>query len=92
MGVIRGSSSVHHCPMLNLYFLGVLLIIGYGGFSDLALSQRLPDVEVEALTEIARTLEKKGWDFAKSDPCNAAEGIICTCTFSGNTVCRVTEM
>ncbi|KAI3985170.1 hypothetical protein MKX01_014529, partial [Papaver californicum] len=94
MEVIGGSSSVHrhrHRHMLNLYVLGVL-IIGYG-FLDLALSQRLPDVEVEALTEIAKTLRKQGWDFPKLDPCNTiTTGINCTCTFSSNTVCHVTEI
>ncbi|KAI3960958.1 hypothetical protein MKX01_020291 [Papaver californicum] len=89
MEVIGGSPSVHHHRhMLNLYVLGVL-IIGYG-FLDLALSQRLPDVEVEALTEIAKTLRKQGWDFAKLDPCNTiTTGINCTCTFSSNTVCHI---
>ncbi|RZC67494.1 hypothetical protein C5167_011183, partial [Papaver somniferum] len=78
--------------LVNLYVCTVLLIIAYG-FFDLALSQRLPDVEVEALTEIAKTLGKQGWDFAKLDPCSRTtptEGINCTCTFSGNTVCHVT--
>ncbi|KAI3938021.1 hypothetical protein MKW98_018577 [Papaver atlanticum] len=88
MEVIGGSSSIHH-RLLNLYVCAVLLI-GYS-FFDLALSQRLPDVEVEALTEIAKTLGKQGWDFAKLDPC-ATKGINCSCTFSGNTVCHVIEM
>ncbi|KAI3969382.1 hypothetical protein MKX01_019943 [Papaver californicum] len=87
MEVIGGSPSDHHRCMLNLYVLGVL-IIGYG-FFDLALSQRLPDVEVEALTEIAKTLRKQGWNFPKSDPCNTT-GINCNCAFSSNTVCHVT--
>ncbi|KAI3987666.1 hypothetical protein MKX01_028400 [Papaver californicum] len=90
MEVIRGSSSVYH-RLFNLYVFGVLLIIGYG-FVDLALSHRLPDVEVEALTEVAILLGKQGWDFAKSDPCNANEGIICNCTFSSNTVGHVIEI
>ncbi|MCL7051030.1 hypothetical protein MKW94_016369 [Papaver nudicaule] len=92
--VIGGSSSVkyHSRRLYNLYVFVVLLIIGYG-FFDLALSQRLPDVEVEALTEIAKTLKKHDWDFAKSDPCNTtATDVTCTCTFSGNTVCHVTGM
>ncbi|KAI3964188.1 hypothetical protein MKW92_000775, partial [Papaver armeniacum] len=85
MEVIGGSSSIHH-HLLNLYVCAVLLI-GYS-FFDLALSQRLPDVEVEALTEIAKTLGKQGWDFAKLDPC-ATKGINCTC---GNTACHVIEI
>ncbi|XP_026404713.1 probable leucine-rich repeat receptor-like serine/threonine-protein kinase At3g14840 isoform X3 [Papaver somniferum] len=91
MEVIGGSSSILH-RLVNLYVCTVLLIIAYG-FFDLALSQRLPDVEVEALTEIAKTLGKQGWDFAKLDPCSRTtptEGINCTCTFSGNSVCHVT--
>ncbi|KAI3860661.1 hypothetical protein MKW92_053892, partial [Papaver armeniacum] len=89
MDAIGGSSSLHHRRMLSVYVFAVLLMIGCV-FFDLALSHRLPDVEVEALTEIAKTLGKQGWDFAKLDPCNGTEGINCDCTFSGNTVCHVT--
>ncbi|XP_026458309.1 probable leucine-rich repeat receptor-like serine/threonine-protein kinase At3g14840 isoform X1 [Papaver somniferum] len=91
MDAIGGSSSVHHGRMLYLYVFAVLLIIGCG-FFDLALSHRLPDVEVEALTEIAKTLGKQGWDFAKLDPCNGTDGINCNCTSSGDAVCHVTAI
>ncbi|KAI3967920.1 hypothetical protein MKX01_027103 [Papaver californicum] len=87
--VIGESLSVHHGRMFNLYVLRVLLIIGCA-FFNLALPHWLPDVEVEALTKITKALGKQGWDFAKSDPCNATEGINCTCTFSRNTVCHIT--
>ncbi|KAI3927184.1 hypothetical protein MKX01_020543, partial [Papaver californicum] len=82
----RGLSSVRH--RLNLFVLILLLIIEFG-FFDLALSQRLPNAEVEALKEIAKTLGKKDWNFAAtSDPCTAV-GVNCNCTFSNNTVCHV---
>ncbi|KAI3892863.1 hypothetical protein MKW92_027290 [Papaver armeniacum] len=81
----------YHFFIDSISVLILLLIIEFGLF-DFAVSQRLPNAEVEALKEIAKTLGKKDWNFAAtSDPCTAV-GVNCTCTFSGNTVCHVIKI
>ncbi|KAG5254844.1 leucine-rich repeat receptor serine/threonine-protein kinase [Salix suchowensis] len=64
----------------------------------------LPDDEVKALRDIAKTLGKTDWNFS-ADPCggqwgwanpNAVEGsenaVSCNCTFSNGTICHVTSI
>uniref|UniRef100_A0A6N2KNM4 non-specific serine/threonine protein kinase n=1 Tax=Salix viminalis TaxID=40686 RepID=A0A6N2KNM4_SALVM len=64
----------------------------------------LPDDEVKALRDIAKTLGKTGWNFS-ADPCggqwgwatpNAVKGsennVSCNCTFSNGTICHVTSI
>ncbi|KAB5521352.1 hypothetical protein DKX38_025671 [Salix brachista] len=64
----------------------------------------LPDDEVKALRDIAKTLGKTNWNFG-ADPCggqsgwanpNAEKGsenaLSCNCTFSNGTICHVTSI
>ncbi|OVA14371.1 Protein kinase domain [Macleaya cordata] len=79
----------------------LFLIIGFFITSALGQQTRLPDVEVEALREIGKTLGKKDWNFS-ADPCGGEWGwatltpvkgeenaVSCNCSFSNNTVCHV---
>ncbi|KAI3887910.1 hypothetical protein MKX03_012590 [Papaver bracteatum] len=88
MVVHSGLPPLHH--RLNLFVLILLLIIKFG-FFNLALSQKLPEAEVEALEEIAKTIGMKDWNFAATaGPC-AVKGVNCSCPHPGN-VCHVTGM
>ncbi|KAL9366652.1 hypothetical protein Peur_037851 [Populus x canadensis] len=62
---------------------------------------RLPDDEVEALRDIAKTIGKTNWNFS-ADPCGGQWGwvdpnpvkgnenaVSCDCTFSNGTICHV---
>ncbi|XP_011002767.1 PREDICTED: probable leucine-rich repeat receptor-like serine/threonine-protein kinase At3g14840 [Populus euphratica] len=62
---------------------------------------RLPDDEVEALRDIAKTIGKTNWNFS-ADPCGGQWGwvdpnpvkgnenaVSCNCTFSNGTICHV---
>ncbi|KAJ6298225.1 hypothetical protein OIU76_019378 [Salix suchowensis] len=64
----------------------------------------LPDDEVKALRDIAKTLGKKDWNFS-ADPCGGQWGwanphpvegseyaVYCNCTFSNGTICHVTSI
>ncbi|CAK7351851.1 unnamed protein product [Dovyalis caffra] len=61
----------------------------------------LPDDEVEALRDIAKTIGKTNWNFS-ADPCGgqwgwadpnpekgSENGVTCNCTFSNGTICHV---
>ncbi|XP_011014342.1 PREDICTED: probable leucine-rich repeat receptor-like serine/threonine-protein kinase At3g14840 [Populus euphratica] len=65
---------------------------------------RLPDDEVEALRDIAKTIGKTNWNFS-ADPCGGQWGwvdpnpvkgnenaVSCNCTFSNGTICHVISM
>ncbi|KAI3900444.1 hypothetical protein MKW92_041443 [Papaver armeniacum] len=83
----RGLSSVQHHHHFGLSVLILLSIVLF----NLALSQRLPDDEVEALKQIAKTLGMTGWKFdATTNPCTGGlKGVNCTCN---NTICHVTAV
>ncbi|KAG5254880.1 leucine-rich repeat receptor serine/threonine-protein kinase [Salix suchowensis] len=64
----------------------------------------LPDDEVKALHDIAKTLGKKDWNFS-ADPCGGQWGwanphpvegseyaVYCNCTFSNGAICHVTSI
>ncbi|CAN6561143.1 unnamed protein product [Malus baccata var. baccata] len=90
--------------MMNI-FLPRLLLLHSLCFSTFAFgAARLPQDEVQALTDIAKTLGKTGWDFSV-DPCSgqlpwtnisALQGfesaVTCNCSFDDSTVCHVTSI
>ncbi|CAN6694115.1 unnamed protein product [Malus baccata var. baccata] len=90
--------------MMNI-FLPRLLLLHSLCFSTFAFgAARLPQDEVQALTDIAKTLGKTGWDFSV-DPCSgqlpwtnisALKGfesaVTCNCSFDDSTVCHVTSI
>ncbi|KAI3995943.1 hypothetical protein MKX01_004098 [Papaver californicum] len=89
MGFHRGSPSLilYHYHHLGFSVWMLLSIIQFS-FFNLALSQRLPDDEVEALKQIGKTLGVTGWKFdAATDPCTGGlKGVNCTCSL---TICHV---
>ncbi|KAI3894900.1 hypothetical protein MKX03_018179, partial [Papaver bracteatum] len=86
----RGSSSVQHHHHLRFSVLILLSVIQIS-FFNLALSQRLPEEEVEALKQIGNTLGMTGWKFdATTNPCTGGlKGVNCSCSFSNNTICHI---
>ncbi|KAM1256885.1 hypothetical protein ACFX2I_030924 [Malus domestica] len=81
----------------RLLLLHSLLVVCFATFAFGA--ARLPQDEVQALADIAKTLGKTGWDFSV-DPCSGwtniseVEGfaVTCNCSFDDSTVCHVTSM
>ncbi|KAL9438029.1 hypothetical protein AB3S75_023821 [Citrus x aurantiifolia] len=83
----------------RLVFLS--LIAAFGLIISLAFGATLPQSEVEALKDIAKTLGKRNWNFSV-DPCSGKEGwadqnpvkgfenaVTCNCSFSNGTICHV---
>ncbi|KAJ6967327.1 leucine-rich repeat receptor-like serine/threonine-protein kinase [Populus alba x Populus x berolinensis] len=67
-------------------------------------ASRLPDDEVEALRDMAKTIGKTNWNFS-ADPCGGLWGwtdpnpvkgsenaVSCDCSFSNGTICHVLAM
>ncbi|KAJ7981873.1 putative Kinase [Quillaja saponaria] len=93
--------------MIMANFFRFLLLASFliaFSFTGFALPTLLPDDEVQALQDIAKTLEKKDWDF-NIDPCseqppwfsaNPQKGfenaVTCNCTFANSTVCHVVSI
>ncbi|XP_070675448.1 probable leucine-rich repeat receptor-like serine/threonine-protein kinase At3g14840 [Malus domestica] len=81
----------------RLLLLHSLLVVCFATFAFGA--ARLPQDEVQALADIAKTLGKTGWDFSV-DPCSGwtniseVEGfaVTCNCSFDDSTVCHVTSI
>ncbi|KAM1278739.1 hypothetical protein ACFX2J_030721 [Malus domestica] len=86
----------------RLLLLHSLLVVCFATFAFGA--TRLPQDEVQALADIAKTLGKTGWDFSV-DPCSGqlpwtniskVEGfksaVTCNCSFDDSTVCHVTSI
>ncbi|TQD76980.1 hypothetical protein C1H46_037480 [Malus baccata] len=86
----------------RLLLLHSLLVVCFATFAFGA--TRLPQDEVQALTDIAKTLGKTGWDFSV-DPCSGQlpwtnisafkgfeSAVTCNCSFDDSTVCHVTSM
>ncbi|KAJ7981865.1 putative Kinase [Quillaja saponaria] len=84
-----------------LLLASLLIAFSFTGF---ALTTLLPDDEVQALQDIAKTLGKTNWDF-NIDPCseqppwfsaNPQKGfenaVTCNCTFANSTVCHVVSI
>ncbi|KAH9723391.1 putative leucine-rich repeat receptor-like serine/threonine-protein kinase [Citrus sinensis] len=89
---------LHNC----LVFLS--LIAAFGLIISLAFGATLPQSEVEALKDIAKTLGKRNWNFSV-DPCSGKEGwadqnpvkgfenaVTCNCSFSNGTICHVVSI
>ncbi|KAJ7981881.1 Leucine-rich receptor-like kinase family protein [Quillaja saponaria] len=90
---------------LELLLLSSLPIaFSFSHFAFGATTTLLPDIEVQALQDIAKTLGKKDWNFS-IDPCskqppwffsNASKGhenaVTCNCTFANSTVCHVVSI
>ncbi|XP_044506660.1 probable leucine-rich repeat receptor-like serine/threonine-protein kinase At3g14840 isoform X3 [Mangifera indica] len=85
-----------------LLFLSLISAFGFPAFASGA--ARLPDSEVKALKEIAKTLGKKDWNF-NVDPCSKEKSwhpeaqvkgsenkVGCDCSFSNATVCHVVSI
>ncbi|XP_009334010.3 probable leucine-rich repeat receptor-like serine/threonine-protein kinase At3g14840 isoform X2 [Pyrus x bretschneideri] len=92
--------------MMNMFFprllLHSLLVVCFAALAFGA--ARLPQDEVQALADIAKTLGKTDWDFSV-DPCSgqlpwtnisAVRGfesaVTCNCSFDDSTVCHVTSI
>ncbi|KAH9779301.1 putative leucine-rich repeat receptor-like serine/threonine-protein kinase [Citrus sinensis] len=86
----------------RLVFLS--LIAAFGLIISLAFGATLPQSEVEALKDIAKTLGKRNWNFSV-DPCSGKEGwadqnpvkgfenaVTCNCSFSNGTICHVVSI
>ncbi|KAL5716575.1 hypothetical protein ACHQM5_018245 [Ranunculus cassubicifolius] len=80
----------------GLFLLGVILVFLLSS-SGAAL---LPDNEVEALMEIAKTIGKTNWNFSV-DPCSGNSGwaipaaddvVSCDCSYVNFTICHVVSM
>ncbi|XP_040363265.1 probable leucine-rich repeat receptor-like serine/threonine-protein kinase At3g14840 isoform X2 [Rosa chinensis] len=54
--------------IMNLNLVVILVHCSFGSVKVEAVSTRLPDIEVQALREIATQIKKKDWDFTV-DPC-----------------------
>ncbi|TKY49221.1 leucine-rich repeat receptor serine/threonine-protein kinase [Spatholobus suberectus] len=81
-----------------------LLLLAAFFFASFASGATLPEDEVQALIDIAKTLGKKNWDF-NVDPCSgqrnwtsavqvkgSENNVTCNCTFLNNTICHVTNI
>ncbi|XP_038689995.1 probable leucine-rich repeat receptor-like serine/threonine-protein kinase At3g14840 [Tripterygium wilfordii] len=82
--------------------LASLIVLCFTTFTSGA--ARLPNDEVQALRDLAKTLGKTNWNFSV-DPCGKEGGwtdpnpvkvyennVTCNCTYSNNTVCHVTNI
>ncbi|KAJ4981443.1 hypothetical protein NE237_032280 [Protea cynaroides] len=85
-----------------LLLVSVLVFCCFGTF--LCVVTRLPQEEVDALQQIAKTMRKNGWNFSV-DPCSGESSwvtpysligyennVTCDCHFKNNTVCHVVSM
>ncbi|BAT93310.1 hypothetical protein LR48_Vigan05g017600 [Vigna angularis] len=85
-------------------FFLFLLLLAVFCFASLASGATLPQDEVEALKDVARTLGKKDWDFSV-DPCSGERNwtsvvqvkgseneLRCNCSYNNDTVCHVTNI
>ncbi|XP_042513920.1 probable leucine-rich repeat receptor-like serine/threonine-protein kinase At3g14840 [Macadamia integrifolia] len=82
----------------------LISLSGFVAFAFGAMTTRLPDDEVNALKEIAKSMGKTDWNFSV-DPCSGESGwatanpvkgsenaVTCDCSFANATVCHVVSI